>query len=438
MDAEADPDSLPCRTDSGGGSSERSVVAAALREVETLSRHPPPLWDTPDPSSSSQPPAGVLPSRYFLTGSLALDYGRPMFSCYVDDMLPSPWTRHEKRNLEKLAQSCASTVLPTEQPHKCCDQDIDYSIPWEEVARKLGTKDAKECFMMYSNEVDPAVSRSPWTDEENKKLLDLVAEYEEHDWVSIAHELRTRRTPLQCLQHYQQCLNLHMAKNEDWSAEELSTLRETVATCGERNWQHVAAALPGRSMRQVMSRWRRVKDAERKVGPYTDEEEKRLFLAALALEVPTHSLTKRRDDEISALDAADDTTAKKMLLERRQVKRNAFKRRRETAEEPSAESLDSADGSYSGIWMQLSRLHQGRDEVQVREKWLRDMDPTVYRNVDFSEQEDARLLRMVRLIGPGNWTVCSEWMPGRPDDQVLRRWQKLTCSSISYPLNPFF
>lgn len=237
---------------------------------------------------------------------------------------------------------------------------------------------------------------------------------------------------MQCLQHYQQCLNLHITKSEERSEEELAALRETVATCGERNWQQVAAALPGRSVRQVMSRWRRVKDAERRTGPYTDEEEKRLFLAALALEVPTHSMSKRSDDEISALDAADDASAKRMLLEGRQVRRNAFKRRREPPED-SAESLDSTDATYSGVWMQLSRLLQGRDEVQVREKWLRDVDPTVYRNVEFSQQEDARLLRMVRLIGPGSWTICSEWLPGRPDDQALRRWQKLTCIQITPP-----
>lgn len=81
-----------------------------------------------------------------------MDYGRPMFSYYVDDMVSSPWS-HEKRYLEKLTESCA-----TSEPRST------------------------------SNEVDPAINRTPWTDEENKKLLDLAAEYEEHDWVSIAAE----------------------------------------------------------------------------------------------------------------------------------------------------------------------------------------------------------------------------------------------------------
>ena len=403
----------------------KAVIEAALSGVESLWEGPA-LWDDLGPVPS--PRTGTRPSRYFVSGSTSADYGRRAFSCYVDEMLPSPWTRQEKRLLERAVQGHVAQE-PQGEPQGCCEYDIPYRVPWEEVARQVDSKDARECFMMYTNEVDPKINETPWTEEENKRLLDLVLLYEEHDWVSIAHELRTHRTPMQCLQHYQRCLNLSLARSDDWSPEEMQTLREAVAMYGERNWQHVANSLPGRSMRQVMSRWRKVRDAEKRTGPYSNEEEKRLFLAAIALEVPTLSLTKRKDDEISAFDNADDSKAIQMLREGRQVKKRVSKQRTQP-EEDNVEDEEPGATSTAGMWMQLSRLVQGRDEVQVREKWFRDVDPTVYRNIEFTEDEDARLLRMVRLIGPGNWTVCAEWLPGRPDDQVLRRWERLT--SIKY------
>jgi hypothetical protein len=62
----------------------------------------------------------------------------------------------------------------------------------------------------------------------------------------------------------------------------------------------------------------------------------------------------------------------------------------------------------------------------VREKWFRDIDPTVDRNLDFSPTEDARLLRLVQLLGAGKWSTFAEWLPGRTDDVVLHRWKVLS------------
>lgn len=52
------------------------------------------------------------------------------------------------------------------------------------------------------NHEHPAISSSAWSKDETRKLKHLVQKYNERDWMNVAAELDTGRTPAACLSHY--------------------------------------------------------------------------------------------------------------------------------------------------------------------------------------------------------------------------------------------
>jgi len=143
--------------------------------------------------------------------------------------------------------------------------------------------------MAYRNALDPEINFGPWTSEEEIHLIELVnTKYSCHNWIAISNELGTNRTPLSCLKHYQQTLNIKHINSSSWNDDELTTLVQAVDLYGEENWQHVANSLPGRTANQCYSKWKKMK-SDRVItskGDWTDQDERLLFLAAVAYQLP--------------------------------------------------------------------------------------------------------------------------------------------------------
>lgn len=100
---------------------------------------------------------------------------------------------------------------------------------------------------------DPLINHSPWTILEDKKLLFIVQEKGIYNWIDIAIQLGTQRTPFQCLARYQRSLNPHIL-NKDWTEDEDAMLRAAVEVFGDNNWQLVASNLEGRTGTQCSNR----------------------------------------------------------------------------------------------------------------------------------------------------------------------------------------
>ena len=73
------------------------------------------------------------------------------------------------------------------------------------------------------------------------------------NWIDIARELKTNRTPYQCLSRFQRSLNPSILNNE-WTPTEDNELRKAVAEYGETNWQLIASILSGRTGTQCSNR----------------------------------------------------------------------------------------------------------------------------------------------------------------------------------------
>lgn len=133
---------------------------------------------------------------------------------------------------------------------------------------------------------------------------------QECGWIKIAHELGTNRTPLQCLQRYQQALNPKLVNSNEWTSVEDGLLRKAVEIYGTKSWQNVSTMISGRSAVQCGARYRKSSKSRDDIvdGSWAAIDERRLFLAAIAYEIPTSSIFKKTPAEINDMLLQNDLT----------------------------------------------------------------------------------------------------------------------------------
>lgn len=182
------------------------------------------------------------------------------------------------------AWTAADIALLKEEVHRH-DQLLD--VDWESVAGVIGGKKTPfQCASKYLNYV--SVSQDPWTVDEERKLLALAEKYHQHYWNEIAAELGSNRSPVECLKHYQQALNANLLVAGDWTAEEDAVLSKAVQALGTSQWPRVASLLPGRTVDQCVDRWKHSSAVREDftIGLWSEEDERHLFLAAVAFDLP--------------------------------------------------------------------------------------------------------------------------------------------------------
>ena len=75
---------------------------------------------------------------------------------------------------------------------------------WNSIALFVGhSRNRSQCSQRWIRVLDPHISKAPWSDEENKKLLSLVKKYGTKMWVKVSSEMN-RRSDVQCRYHYKQ------------------------------------------------------------------------------------------------------------------------------------------------------------------------------------------------------------------------------------------
>jgi hypothetical protein len=98
-------------------------------------------------------------------------------------MKPRPWTNEEDRKLRDAVE-------------------IHGRENWLAVSRHVGgNRSRAQCAQRWVRGLDPAVSKSKWTDEEDRRLIDLVKEYGERKWAAIAAHMGSR-CDVQCRYRY--------------------------------------------------------------------------------------------------------------------------------------------------------------------------------------------------------------------------------------------
>ncbi|XP_035831339.1 uncharacterized protein LOC110869272 isoform X3 [Helianthus annuus] len=307
-------------------------------------------------------------------------------SKYPFSLTREPWSKEEKENLLKGIRqqfqkmlmdnvnflsggdadpSCWVNMVAQIKDHKITHEEIKSflkDVRWKDLASMYVTgRSGAECESRWRNCEDPLINHGPWTINEDKKLLHIVSNRGISNWIEIASELNTNRTPFQCLSRFQRSLNASIIKNE-WTPSEDEELRKAVAEYGETNWQFVASTLEGRTGTQCSNRWKK-------------------------------SLNPRRE-RVGKWDPYEDKCLKVVV------------------------SLFGAKN-----WNKIAKFVPGRTQVQCRERWVNCLDPCL--NMDeWTEEEDMKLKEAIEEH-QYCWSRIAAAVPPRTDSQCRRRWKVL-------------
>jgi hypothetical protein len=80
-------------------------------------------------------------------------------------------------------------------------------------------------------------------------------------------------------------------------------------------------------------------------------------------------------------------------------------------------------GKVGNKWSEVAKHIPGRTGQQCAQRWRHKVNPNIRRD-KWGDDEDARLVDLVRTFGIGKWAEIARHMVGRTDQQCMGRWRR--------------
>jgi myb proto-oncogene protein len=144
----------------------------------------------------------------------------------------------------------------------------EYKVDWVAISALVPGRTRNQCGSRWRVLLDPNVDRvtgrtGTWTAVEDIKLKDAVKLHNGKDWCAIS-ALVAGRTKQQCCQRWHNVLDPSIGResgrSSNWTKDEDAKLKDSVQTHGGKNWEAIAALVPGRTKSQCRQRWQYVLD----------------------------------------------------------------------------------------------------------------------------------------------------------------------------------
>jgi myb proto-oncogene protein len=160
---------------------------------------------------------------------------------------------------------------------------------WGAIATLVPGRTRDQCSNRWHSALDPSISLTGgrggrWTADEDIKLKDAVQMHGSNNWDAIA-TLVPGRTRDQCSNRWHSALDPSIAltagRGGKWTADEDTKLKDAVQIHGGKNWNQIAALVPGRTKEQCGNRWHNALDPSialtaGREGKWTEDEDTKL------------------------------------------------------------------------------------------------------------------------------------------------------------------
>jgi myb proto-oncogene protein len=238
---------------------------------------------------------------------------------------------------------------------------------------------SSQCRLRWKDALDPSIDRvnersGKWTAVEDIKLKDIVQTHGDKNWEDIA-ALVPGRTKIQCSSRWHNILDTNIdpttARADERSEDEDIKLIAAVQTHGGKNWRAIAALVPGQTEIQCRQRWKDALDTN--------------------------------------IDQPSGRTGKWTALEDVKLK-------------------DAVQTHGGKDWGAIAALLPGRTKLQCSGRWrealVSNIDPSTALTGKWSEDEDIKLKDAVQTHGGKNWAAIAALVPSRTERQCRNRRNK--------------